>query len=78
MKKSVNPPTPKPTFEILPPLLTTKHVMFIMSCSRPKAEEIMNQPHRQVWQERPGGIKRLHRDLFLEQLKNECKPAISA
>lgn len=78
MKNTTKQPTPKPTFEVLPPYLTTKHVMFIMTCSRPKAEEIMKQPHRQIWQERPGGIIRLHRDTFLEQLKNECKPAISA
>lgn len=62
----------------LPPLLTTKHVMFVMSCSRPKAEQIMNQPHRPVWQEGPKGIKRLHRDIFLDQLKNECKSSLTA
>lgn len=57
----------------LPPLLSCKHVMYVLSCSRPKAEEIMNQPHRPLWQAEFKGIKRLHRDIFLEQLKQECK-----
>jgi hypothetical protein len=57
----------------LPPLLSAKHVMYICSCSRPTAYEIMNQPHRVVWQNGKGTMKRLLRDTFLEQLEQECK-----
>lgn len=57
----------------LPPLLSAKHIMFICSCSRPKAYEIMNQPHRIVWQQSKGEMKRLLRDSFLDQLTQECK-----
>lgn len=59
----------------LPPLLTSTHIMFIFSCSRPKANEIMKEPHRPVWippgGRKPKDILRLHRDLFLEQLEQE-------
>ena len=66
----------KPTFDVLPPMLNYQHVMFICSCSEPTAYEIMKEGHRPIW--RRGKMIRLHRDPFLEQLKNECKPAISA
>lgn len=56
-----------------PPLLSAKHIMHILSCSRSKAYEIMEQPHRLVWQSGKGGTKRLHRDSFLAQLEQECK-----
>lgn len=57
----------------LPPLLSVKHVMFICSCSKPKAYEIMRQGHRIVWQKDKGDMLRLLRDPFLEQLANESK-----
>lgn len=58
-----------------PPLLNCKHVMHILSCSRPKAEDIMRQPHRPVWNpnRKPGEIMRIHRDIFLAQLEQECR-----
>lgn len=62
----------------LPPLLSAKHVMFIMSCSRDKAYQIMKQPHRPIFQGDKGEMLRLDRDIFLEQIKSECKSAISA
>lgn len=52
-----------------PPLLSAKHIMNILSCSRPTAYEIMKQPHRPVWKH--GKTVRLHRDLFLTQLEQE-------
>lgn len=79
MKKIPKAPTEKavkPTFEVLPPLLSYLHVMFICSCSEPTAYEIMKEPHRMVWHR--GKMIRLHRDSFLEQLKNESKPVKSA
>jgi hypothetical protein len=54
-----------------PPLLSAKHIMHMLSVSRPKAYEIMCEPHRPVW--RHGTLKRLHRDLFLAQLEEESK-----
>lgn len=55
-----------------PPLLSAKHIMEICSVSRPTAYEIMKQPHRPRWKEGEGlGLKRLHRDLFLQQLELE-------
>lgn len=63
----------------LPPLLSAKHIMFIFDCSRPKANAIMNEPHRPVWNppggRKPGEILRLHRDTFLAQLEQESRQA---
>lgn len=55
-----------------PPLLSCKHVMHIMSCSKTKAYAIMNEPHRLVWQHGKNETKRIDRDEFLNQLKQEC------
>lgn len=64
----------------LPPLLSAKHIMFIFDCSRPKANAIMNEPHRPVWnpERKPGEMLRLHRDLFLSQLEQESRQANQA
>lgn len=58
--------------EQYPPLLSVKHIMHIMSCSKTKAYDIMNEPHRLVWQQGKRETKRLYRDAFLEQLAQEC------
>lgn len=55
----------------LPPLLTVKHVMWICGVSKPKATQIMSEPHRKIWKH--GANRRIHRDSFLEQLANESK-----
>ncbi len=55
----------------LPPLLAVEHVMWICSVSKPKAYLIMDEPHRKKWAN--GGLKRIHRDSFLEQLESESK-----
>lgn len=53
-----------------PPLLTAKHLSEILSCHITTAYEVMQQPHRPVW--RNGRQVRMHRDLFLKQLEEEC------
>jgi hypothetical protein len=60
----------------LPPLLSAKHIMFICSCSRSKAYDIMFEPHRIVW--RNGKNVRLLKEPFLNQLVEESKPVKSA
>lgn len=59
-----------------PELLGASDVAKICGCSRPTAYVIMNEPHRPQW--RKGKMLRLHRDLFLEQLRQESSKHLGA